>query len=192
MITAELREKLHKTVLFREFTDQEMSEFLDLLDPLSAKPGEIVVRQDEVGDCMYIVVAGSCRVVHHKGGREVELAVMHEGDFFGELALVDEGPRSADVIAISDVAMLKISQAVIAAVAGVIRPQPSSCSSQSAGSWSNVCASRTNVTSTACSSRLGGRLAPVPARRWINSSLHLLPTAITPTRDLTQHHWWPC
>jgi len=58
-------------------------------------------------------------VVHHKGGREVELAVMHEGDFFGELALVDEGPRSADVIAISDVAMLKISQAVIAAVAGV-------------------------------------------------------------------------
>ena len=119
MITAELREKLHKTVLFREFTDQEMSEFLDLLDPLSAEPGEIVVRQDDIGDCMFIVVQGTCRVVHHKGGREVELAVMREGDFFGELALVDEGPRSADVIAISEVSMLKISQAVIAAVAGV-------------------------------------------------------------------------
>jgi CRP-like cAMP-binding protein len=119
MITAELSEKLRKTVLFREFTVQEMSEFLDLLDPLSAKAGEVVVRQDEVGDCMYIVVQGSCRVVHHKGDREVELAVLQEGDFFGELALVDEGPRSADVIALNDVALLKISQAVIAAVAGV-------------------------------------------------------------------------
>ena len=119
MITDELREKLQKTVLFREFTDQEMSELLELLDPLSAKPGEVVVRQDEVGDCMFIVVKGTCRVVHHKGGRDIELAVMSEGDFFGELALVDEGPRSADVIAISEVALLKISQAVIAAVAGV-------------------------------------------------------------------------
>jgi CRP-like cAMP-binding protein len=119
MITAELREKLHQTVLFREFSDQEMSEFLDLLDPLSAAPGQLVVRQDDVGDCMFIVVQGSCRVVHHKGGRDIELAVLKEGDFFGELALVDEGPRSADVIAITDVALLKISQAVIAAVAGV-------------------------------------------------------------------------
>src|SRR5262245_39762689 len=119
MITAELRERLHCTVLFREFTNQEMSEFLDLLDPLSAKPGEVVVRQDDAGDCMYIVVQGSCRVVHHRSGRDVELATLREGDFFGELALVDEGPRSADVIALSDVALLKISQAVIAAVAGV-------------------------------------------------------------------------
>jgi CRP-like cAMP-binding protein len=119
MITAELRERLHQTVLFREFTAQEMSEFLDLLDPLSANPGEVIVRQDEMGDCMFIVVTGTCRVVHHKGGRDVELAVMREGDFFGELALVDQGPRSADVIAVSDAALLKITQATISAAAGV-------------------------------------------------------------------------
>ena len=119
MITAELREKLQTTVLFREFTATEISEFLDLLDPLTAKPGELVVRQDEMGDCMFIVVQGSCRVVHHKGGHDIELATLREGDFFGELALVDEGPRSADVIAITEVALLKITQAVMAAVAGV-------------------------------------------------------------------------
>jgi CRP-like cAMP-binding protein len=119
MTTAELAEKLRDKFLFREFTPQELDEFLDLLDPVMAKAGDIVVQQDEQGDCMYIVVTGKCRVVHHKNGRDIDLAVLNAGDFFGELALVDEGPRSADVIALDDVALLKITQAVVAAVAGV-------------------------------------------------------------------------
>jgi CRP/FNR family cyclic AMP-dependent transcriptional regulator len=119
MTTAELAEKLRDKVLFREFTPQELDEFLDLLDPVMAKAGDIVVRQEDLGDCMYILVSGRCRVVHHKNGRDIDLAILNEGDFFGELALVDEGPRSADVIALEDVALLKITQAVVAAVAGV-------------------------------------------------------------------------
>jgi CRP-like cAMP-binding protein len=119
MTNAELREKLQKTVLFREFTRQEMDEFLDLLDPVTVEAGAVVVKQDEKGDCMYIVVSGQCRVLHHRGGDYVELAALKDGDFFGELALVDEGPRSADVIAVTDTALLKITQAVISAVAGV-------------------------------------------------------------------------
>lgn len=119
MNTIDLREKLHDTILFREFTEQEMDEFLPLLEPLSAKAGEIVVPQDEVGDSMFVLVRGNCRVAHYKDGCEVELATLQEGDFFGELALIDRGPRSADVIAISDVALLKISQAALAKFAGI-------------------------------------------------------------------------
>jgi len=119
MTHAELCEKLRPTDLFREFTDLEIDELLQLLDPVSAQAGEALVRQDEIGDAMYILVKGQCRVVHHKGGRQIDLATLNEGDFFGEIALVDEGPRSADVIAISDVVLLKITQAVISAVAGV-------------------------------------------------------------------------
>jgi CRP/FNR family transcriptional regulator, cyclic AMP receptor protein len=119
MTTAELAAKLRDKTLFREFTQQELDELLDLLDPVMAKAGDIVVHQDDRGDCMYIVVTGKCRVVHHKNGMDIDLAILNEGDFFGELALVDEGPRSADVIALEDVALLKITQAVVAAVAGV-------------------------------------------------------------------------
>jgi CRP-like cAMP-binding protein len=119
MTTAELAAQLRDKTLFREFTRQELDEFLDLLDPVMAKAGDIVVHQDDLGDCMYILVTGKCRVVHHKNGRGIDLAILKEGDFFGELALVDEGPRSADVIALEDVALLKITQAVVAAVAGV-------------------------------------------------------------------------
>lgn len=119
MTDAELRDKLRPAPLFREFTDRDFDELFALLEPLKALAGQTVVKQDENGDAMFIVVEGRCRVLHHKGGRDIELAVLNGGDFFGEIALVDAGPRSADVIALTDVSMLKITQADIAALAGV-------------------------------------------------------------------------
>lgn len=117
--TAETREKLKSTTLFHEFSEEELDEFIELCDPVSAPKGEVIVKQDDEGDCMYIVITGSAKVTHHKQGRDIDLATLKEGDFFGELALVDEGPRSADVVALQDCTLLKITQAVISAVAGV-------------------------------------------------------------------------
>jgi CRP/FNR family cyclic AMP-dependent transcriptional regulator len=117
--SSEIQGVLRQVTLFREFTDEELSEFLDLLDPIDVKAGDRIVRQDEVGDCMYLLVKGHARVVHHKDGRDVELAMLKGGDFFGEIALVDHGPRSADVEATEPCQLLQISQASIAALAGV-------------------------------------------------------------------------
>lgn len=119
MTSAELRDKLRPAALFREFNDRDFDELFALLDPVKVPAGAIIVEQDDPGDSMFIVVQGQCRVVHHKGGRDIELAILEDGDFFGEIALVDEGPRSADVIALTEVSMLKITQAAIAALAGV-------------------------------------------------------------------------
>jgi CRP-like cAMP-binding protein len=118
-IAADLRKKVRDEVLFAEFTDAELDEFIDLTDPVDAKAGDAIVRQDDPGDCMYLLVEGSARVIHRKEGRDIELATLKPGDFFGEIALVDAGPRSADVQALEDCKLLKITQAVIAAVAGV-------------------------------------------------------------------------
>lgn len=115
----EIREVLRGAMLFREFSDTELEKFIDLLDPEELQAGECAVRQDEPGDCMYLVVRGRARVVHHEKGRDIELATLVPGDFFGELALVDCGPRSADVEALEDCTLVKISQAAIAALAGV-------------------------------------------------------------------------
>lgn len=117
--TDEMRAKLRDKVLFAEFTDVEMDEFLDLLDPEEYASGATVVKQDESGDCMYIVVRGRAKVVHHKEGHHIDLATLESGDFFGEIALVDRGPRSADVIATEECTLLKVTQAAIAALAGV-------------------------------------------------------------------------
>jgi CRP-like cAMP-binding protein len=117
--TLEIKDRLKKTTLFHDFTDEELTSFIELLDEVTFSPGECIVRQDELGDCMYLLVRGSARVNHHSGGRDVELAILKPGDFFGELALVDHGPRSADVEVIEDALLMKISQAAISALAGI-------------------------------------------------------------------------
>lgn len=116
---AEIREKLRDKVLFREFNDQEMDEFIELLDQHSAAAGDVIVKQDDLGECMFIVVKGKARVVHHKDGHFIELATLKAGDFFGELSLVDRGPRSADVQALEDCTLLRINLGAVSALAGV-------------------------------------------------------------------------
>jgi CRP-like cAMP-binding protein len=105
--------------LFAEFTGAELEGFCDLLDPVFVSVGGCIVRQDDPGDCMFVLLTGRAKVVHRKADRKFDLAELKPGDFFGELALVDEGPRSADVEAIEDCTLLSISQAVVRALAGV-------------------------------------------------------------------------
>jgi CRP-like cAMP-binding protein len=115
----ECREKLKSASLFAEFTPEEFDQLFELFDEIRVSRGEIIVRQDDTGDCMFILVDGSARVVHRERDRDFVLAAMVPGDFFGELALVDAGARSADVEATSDCVLWKITQAMIAAAAGV-------------------------------------------------------------------------
>ncbi len=117
--SSDIRSKLKDHVLFAEFTALELGELLDLLDQVNVKDGDVIVKQDEPGDCMYLVVDGEVRVVHHREGRDIALATLKGGDFFGEIALVDNGPRSADVIAQGNGLLLKITQASVSALAGV-------------------------------------------------------------------------
>jgi CRP/FNR family transcriptional regulator, cyclic AMP receptor protein len=117
--TLEIQDSLRKTTLFHDFTDEELASFVELLDVAEFSTGESIVRQDEFGDSMYLLVRGRVRVIHHRGGQDVELAVLKAGDFFGELALVDHGPRSADVQVVENAYLLKISQAAISALAGI-------------------------------------------------------------------------
>lgn len=119
MTSAETQDRLRQCSLFRDFSDAEISEFIDLVDPLEAKAGQRIVKQDEMGDRMFLLLQGEARVVHHSGSHDVELAILKSGDFFGELALADKGPRSADVEVTVDSVLLEITQATISALAGV-------------------------------------------------------------------------
>lgn len=115
----ELSPILQDMSLFAEFTEQEMEAFLGLVESVTAAADSIIVRQDDCGDAMYLILSGKARVVHHRDGKHFDLATLGAGDFFGELALVDDGPRSANVEAIEACALLRIDQGVIRALAGV-------------------------------------------------------------------------
>jgi CRP/FNR family cyclic AMP-dependent transcriptional regulator len=72
--------------------------------------GEVIVRQGDVGDCMYVVQDGEVEVVNITNGDIIRLAVLGPGDFFGEMAIFEKEVRSATVRALSKVRLLTIDR----------------------------------------------------------------------------------
>jgi CRP-like cAMP-binding protein len=74
------------------------------------RDGEIIVRQGEVGNCMYVIQRGQAEVLLRKEDKEVCVAVLGERDVFGEMALFDQELRSATVRARGDVWALTLEK----------------------------------------------------------------------------------
>jgi CRP/FNR family cyclic AMP-dependent transcriptional regulator len=72
--------------------------------------GDAIVRQGEVGDCMYVVQGGKVEVVLGAEDGEHYLATLGPGDFFGEMALFEKEVRSATVRARGEARVLKIDK----------------------------------------------------------------------------------
>lgn len=68
-----------------------------------------VLMEDAWGNAVYFVVSGWVKVRRLYGENVFTLAILGRGDFFGEMAILDESPRSTDVIALSDVKLLSVS-----------------------------------------------------------------------------------
>ncbi len=58
---------------------------------------EIIVKQGEAGNCMYVIQEGQVEVVREGNGEELVLATLEEGEFFGEMAIFEREVRSATV-----------------------------------------------------------------------------------------------
>ena len=73
-------------------------------DDLLFEPGQHIVQEGELGETLYVVLSGEAKVVRR--GRTV--ARMYPGDVFGELSALDGGPRTASVIAVTRVEVLRL------------------------------------------------------------------------------------
>jgi CRP-like cAMP-binding protein len=83
--------------------------FTSFMEPQMARQWTQIVKQGDPDDGMYLVLDGELRVRLMISGKETILATLGAGECFGEIALFDQGPRSADVIANKDSILLKIS-----------------------------------------------------------------------------------
>jgi CRP/FNR family cyclic AMP-dependent transcriptional regulator len=72
--------------------------------------GRAVLMEDAWGNAVYFIVSGWVKVRRTVGDDTIALAILGRGDFFGEMAVLDESPRSTDVIALSPVKLLSISR----------------------------------------------------------------------------------
>lgn len=71
--------------------------------------GTTVFSEGDPGDGMYVVLGGKVRIHRALNGREVTLAVLGQGEFFGEMSLLDHRPRSATAEAVGDTELRFIS-----------------------------------------------------------------------------------
>lgn len=71
--------------------------------------GEIIFREGDFGDTMYIIQEGEIEIRKRAGQAFKVLSSLRAGDFFGEMALIDKSPRSATAVAIADSALLEVT-----------------------------------------------------------------------------------
>jgi len=90
--------------LFAGLTPQQLRRVAEAGRLKLFRAGAAMVHLGEPGDAFYVIMDGHALVVR-ESGRPLKL---HAGDFFGELALIENAPRSADVIATDDVTALVI------------------------------------------------------------------------------------
>jgi CRP-like cAMP-binding protein len=74
------------------------------------RDGEIVFRQGEEGDCMYVVQEGKVEVLSEQGDKKVRLTILEKGDSFGEMAIVGREIRSATVRALGEARLLTVDK----------------------------------------------------------------------------------
>jgi CPA2 family monovalent cation:H+ antiporter-2 len=91
--------------LFSEVNEHALEELLLLFRPASASPGDKVIRAGERGDAMYFIAAGAVEV--RLPGKAI---LLEAGAFFGEMALLSGGLRTADVIAVDFCQFLKLDR----------------------------------------------------------------------------------
>ncbi len=91
------------------FTDPQLERFAKSVEVIRIPQWAVIVQQGDPGDAMYLILDGELRVRLNVMGKETILATLGTGEFFGDIALFDQGPRSADVVANKDSTLGKIT-----------------------------------------------------------------------------------
>jgi CRP-like cAMP-binding protein len=102
---------LREVRLFKDIAEPELTALAETLRERPLKRGQVLVREGEAGEEMFVVLRGSMVISKAVTGRvEQVLARIGPGDFFGEMSLFDRSPRSATVQADADATLLVLDR----------------------------------------------------------------------------------
>jgi CRP/FNR family cyclic AMP-dependent transcriptional regulator len=107
---SEEAQSLARLPLFKRLEPHELEHLAEEVDQVNFPAGEAIFNEHDRGDALYIVEEGSVRIwVYDEDVKDVTLAELKPGDFFGELAVLDRGERSSSATAITDVHLHRLS-----------------------------------------------------------------------------------
>lgn len=114
--------RLSRFAVFSGLGPEEISTLIRLTDTVTFPKGSKIISSGEEGHCLYLILQGRAVVNAPAPDDSVEFAKLGVGDFLGEISLVDDGPRSADVIAAEDCTLMRLTRITLGVLAGL---QPS-------------------------------------------------------------------
>lgn len=104
--------ELRNIGLFGALNDEVLSMLASMLSVVTPEVGEVIFREGDEANAMYVVLAGEMEVTKSsRSGVDARVAMLGPGDWFGEMSIVDVQPRSATVRAISPSRLVRISAA---------------------------------------------------------------------------------
>jgi CRP-like cAMP-binding protein len=104
--TKESISRLAKVPLFADCSNRDLQTIARVVRDIPHKAGTVIAREGEPGVGLFVIVSGTADV--SIGGKKK--ATLGAGDFFGEIALLDGGPRTATVTAKTDVQLLGLTE----------------------------------------------------------------------------------
>jgi len=103
---------LRNIALFSGLSETEMAAVSSLAVTRSFPKNTLVICEGDVSDSLYVVLSGKVKVfLSDEEGKEVTLNMQGAGEYFGELAILDEAPRSASVMTVEDTKLAVLSKA---------------------------------------------------------------------------------
>src|SRR3712207_5139347 len=103
-------DELRRIPLFADLSEEDLEQLHEMAETVSIPAGQLVLREGDPGDALFVVLDGELEVTKRQGGQDVLLAVYKPGQFFGEMALLEQAPRSASVRTLQESRLLVISQ----------------------------------------------------------------------------------
>src|SRR5215216_6062981 len=103
--------ELREVSLFSEMDEQEVAGIRSIMDEMKFKPGQVIIREGDVGDLFYVITEGHAQVfIRDANGSDIILHEAGPGDFFGELSMLTNQPRSARVRAVDPLTTLALER----------------------------------------------------------------------------------
>ena len=102
---------LRSVPLFASFPEEPLRTLATVVSRRTATRGSIIMAAGDPTDSLYIILSGRFKVMMSDAdGKEVILSILGPGEFFGEMGLIDDAPRSASVVAIEPCELLVITR----------------------------------------------------------------------------------
>lgn len=112
---------LEDVPLFKSLEISEIHKIADALEPVSFKDGEVVLKEGDAGDSFYLIEQGDALFYQSSGSNQQQLVnEKKKGDYFGELALLNDKPRAATVVAKGDLKCVTLGKAAFTRLLGPV------------------------------------------------------------------------